>query len=126
MGGGIALLLAAAGDYQASSVNYGMVPDRAMALLADACPIVASYGGRDRTLRKAPAQLEQVLADCGVEHDVKIYPEAGHGFLNDHAPGETPAWALIAGKFASTGYHEPSAGDARRRIVAFFNTHLAA
>ncbi|HEX6198129.1 MAG TPA: dienelactone hydrolase family protein [Jiangellaceae bacterium] len=126
MGGGFALLLAATGDYQASSVNYGTVPGGAMTLLADACPVVASYGGRDRTLRKAPAQLEQVLAGCGVEHDVKVYPEAGHGFLNDHASGEIPAWALIAGKFASTGYHEPSAADARRRIVAFFNTHLAA
>jgi hypothetical protein len=29
------------------------------------------------------------------------------------------------GKFAGpAGYHEPSAQDARRRIVAFFNTHL--
>jgi hypothetical protein len=30
------------------------------------------------------------------------------------------------GKFAGpSGYHEPSAHDARRRIVAFFGTHLA-
>jgi hypothetical protein len=33
-------------------------------------------------------------------------PGAGHGFLNDHAPGETPRWALVAGKFAHTGYHQ--------------------
>jgi hypothetical protein len=37
-----------------------------------------------------------------------------------------PLWALVTGKFASTGYHEPSAVDARRRIIAFFSTHLKA
>jgi hypothetical protein len=30
------------------------------------------------------------------------------------------------GKIAGGGYHEPSAEDARRRIVSFFNTHLKA
>jgi hypothetical protein len=37
-----------------------------------------------------------------------------------------PLWALVTGKFAATGYHESSAADARRRIIAFFNTHLKA
>ena len=124
MGGGVALLLASDEGYDASSVNYGMVPGDAMTLLADACPIVASYGARDRSLSKAPAALEQILTDHGIEHDVKVYPGAGHGFLNDHAPGETPVWALLAGKFVHTRYHEPSAADARARVVAFFSTHL--
>lgn len=125
VGGGIALLVAATHEYSASSVNYGSVPNDSMAMLADACPIVASYGGRDRTLAGAPAKLQEALAANGVPHDVKVYPEAGHGFLNNHVTGEVPAWALVAGKFASTGYHEPAAADARRRIVDFFSTHLA-
>jgi carboxymethylenebutenolidase len=54
LGGGFALLLAATGAYRASSVNYGTVPDDAMTRLADACPIVASYGAKDRSLRNAP------------------------------------------------------------------------
>ena len=124
LGGGLALLLAPAPGYRAASVNYGAVPGGAMTLLADACPIIASYGARDRSLAKAPAQLEQVLTANQVTHDIKIYPHAGHGFLNDHAPGETPLWALVAGKFAHTGYHQPSAADARQRIVTFFNAHL--
>jgi carboxymethylenebutenolidase len=124
LGGGFALLLASTGGYRASSVNYGMVSKDATALLADACPVVASYGGKDRSLSNAPAQLEQFLTDHGVEHDIQVYPGAGHGFLNDHAPGETPVWALVAGKLVHTGYHERSAADARQRIVAFFNTHL--
>ena len=124
LGGGLALLLAPAPGYRAASVNYGAVPAGAMTLLAGACPIIASYGARDRSLAKAPAQLEQVLTTNQVTHDIKVYPHAGHGFLNDHAPGETPLWALVAGKFAHTGYHQPSAADARQRIVTFFNTHL--
>jgi carboxymethylenebutenolidase len=124
LGGGLALLRAPAPGYRAASVNYGAVPAGAMTVLAGACPIIASYGARDRSLANAPAQLGQILAANQVTHDIKVYPGAGHGFLNDHAPGETPRWALVAGKFAHTGYHQPSAADARQRIVTFFNTHL--
>ncbi len=124
LGGGFALLLAACGDYRASSVNYGMVPDEAVAELADACPVVGSYGGKDRTLKEAPARLEEALLANDIPHDVKVYSDAGHGFLNDHPREEMPLWALISGKFASTGYHEESAADARKRIVRFFDAHL--
>ena len=109
LGGGLTLLLAPAAGDGAASVNYGAVPAGAMALLAGACPIIASYGAKDRSLANAPTQLEQVLAANQVTHDIKLYPGAGHGFLNDHAPGETPLWALVAGKFAHTGYHQASA-----------------
>jgi carboxymethylenebutenolidase len=57
----------------------------------------------DRRLRGAADRLERALATNGVDHDVKEYPDAGHSFLNDH---------------------DPSAEDARRRIVSFFKTHL--
>jgi len=124
LGGGFALLLAATGDYGASSVNYGAVPKDAMTLLADACPIVGSYGARDSTLRKAPDLLERALTANGVPHDIKVYPDAGHAFLNEHDPAEVPRWALVAGKLSTSGYHEPSAGDARRRILAFFEVHM--
>jgi carboxymethylenebutenolidase len=124
MGGAFALLLAASRDYQASSVNYGAVPKDAMTLLADACPIVGSYGGKDPTLRGAPELLEAALTANDVAHDIKTYPDAGHAFLNQPDPAEIPPWALIAGRFSTSGYHEPSALDARRRIIAFFDAHL--
>jgi len=124
MGGAFALLLAASGDYDASSVNYGAVPDDAITLLAHACPIVGSYGGKDPTLRRAPDLLESALTANGVVHDIKVYPDAGHAFINEPDPADVPTWALIAGKFSTSGYHEPSARDARRRITRFFDTHL--
>jgi carboxymethylenebutenolidase len=124
MGGGFALLLAAMFDYQASSVNYGSVPKDAMTLLADACPIVASYGAKDPTLRRAPDRLEQALTANGIPHDIEVYPEAGHAFMNDPDPAEVPAWAVVAGRLSTSGYHGPSDADARRRILHFFEAHL--
>lgn len=124
MGGGYALALATGWGYDASSVNYGMVPDDLETALANSCPIVASYGAKDPTLRGAADELEQALAAVGVAHDVKAYADAGHGFLNDHPRSEVPPWALVMGALSRTAYHESSARDARRRIVTFFDEHL--
>ncbi|WP_226963972.1 dienelactone hydrolase family protein [Nostocoides sp. F2B08] len=124
LGGGFAVLLAGSGRYQAASVNYGNVPDDADDLLTDACPVIGSYGARDRSLRGDPARLERALTTAGVPHDVRVYPEAGHSFLNDHPREEMPAWAVVAGRFATMDYHAPSAAEARSRIVEFLHEHL--
>jgi len=129
MGGGLALLLAPGRGFAASSVNYGTASKHAYeaSFLTGACPIVGSYGGRDRSLRGAAARLERALTAAGVEHDVKEYPQAGHGFLNDHdgAGDKAPVLFAVLGRLMpGSGYHEASAHDARRRILAFFSTHL--
>lgn len=127
MGGGLALMLAPNHGFSASSVNYGAVPKQAESVLVGACPAVASYGGKDRTLRKAALRLELALSAAGVDHDVKEYPGAGHGFLNDHkgAHDHMPALFVVMGKVMGIdGYEEASAEDARRRINAFFRAHL--
>lgn len=129
MGGGLALLLAPSRGFGAAAVNYGSAPKGAYSagFLAGACPIVASYGGRDRTLPGAAQRLAKALTEAGVEHDVKEYPEAGHSFLNDHEGAGDPSELMftVFGKLVpGTGYHEASALDARRRIVEFFDRHL--
>ncbi len=129
MGGGIAMLLAAGHGFSAASVNYGGPPPKdAESFFTGACPIVASYGGRDRSQRHAAARLEAALAAKHVDHDVKEYPGAGHGFLNDHegAGDRIPLLLRLAGRMVANGYHEPSAVDARQRILAFFERHLKA
>jgi carboxymethylenebutenolidase len=120
MGGGFALLLAARKQYAASSVNYGPLPDHSETVLREACPIVASYGAKDRQLRGAAARLQEVLTKAAVECDVKEYPEAGHSFLNDHDFTLFKIFKVVFG----AGFHEPSARDARERIVKFFDRHL--
>ena len=120
MGGGFALLAAPRSGYGAAGVNYGSVPEDAESVLAGACPVVASYGGRDRGLRGHGERLERALTVLGIEHDVKVYPDAGHSFLN-HNRG---AIAFVLGKVFGVGYHGPSAEDAWRRILAFLDAHL--
>jgi carboxymethylenebutenolidase len=132
IGGGFALLLARGRGFSASSVNYGVgAPKDAYVedFLAGACPIVGSYGAKDRSNRGTAAKLDRALQALGVDHDVKEYPDAGHAFLNDHkgAGDRTPTIFVVMGKFTGpSDYHEPSAKDARRRIVTFFDRHLKA
>ena len=127
MGGGLALMLAPDHDFAAASVNYGGLDDATARAIPRACPIVASYGAEDRWpgVRNVPARLEPLLTAAGIAHDIKVYPGAGHGFLNQHGESDLTFGDKLLAKLAAAGYHEPSARDARRRILAFFRKHLS-
>lgn len=121
MGGGFALVLAGHPGWSAASVNYGMVPDNVAEVLAGGCPIVASFGGKDKSLAGAAEKLTSAAATAGVSAEVKEYPQARHGFINriTVASPLTPMMAI-----AGIGYDHDAAADAKRRILAFFDTHL--
>ncbi|GAC1609955.1 MAG: dienelactone hydrolase family protein [Mycobacteriales bacterium] len=121
LGGGFALLLAAKG-FDAAAPNYGPLPRDPEQVLSGACPIVASFGARDRGLRGVAGSLESVLSGLGVEHDVKEYPDAGHSFLNRHNLGPLGVLERVGG----FSYDEAAAQDAWARILRFFDRHLRA
>ncbi|GDY30118.1 carboxymethylenebutenolidase [Gandjariella thermophila] len=118
LGGGFALLAGPRG-FQASAPYYGAVP-KDTSVLRRSCPVVASFGGRDRTLRGAAAKLESALTELGVPHDVKEYPDAVHSFANRMPLGPFAPLARVVG----FGYHHDSAEDAWRRVLGFFAEHL--
>ncbi len=66
-------------------------------------------------------RLEQALTELDVPHDVKEYPDAGHSFLNRINVG--PALNALL-HLTGFDYHHPSAEDAWRRILIFFDEHL--
>jgi carboxymethylenebutenolidase len=122
MGGGFALVTANRG-FDAAAPNYGMPPRDIETALAGACPIVASYGGKDISLRGAAGKVERALENLGIEHDVKEYPSAGHSFLNDEYFGPAPTHALQ--RVAHVGPDPQAAPDAWRRIEEFFARHIS-
>ena len=120
MGGGFALLLASGHGFSAASVNYGgPLPKDVDDFLRVSCPVVGSYGGKSRWEQGVADQLEQALQRALIPHDVKEYPEAGHSFMNNK---QSFFFKLL--RYRNIGFNEPAAMDARRRIIAFFHTHL--
>lgn len=119
LGGGYAFLLGAAGRIQATAPNYGLVPPD----LSGSCPVIASFGGRDRVFRSQADKAKRALQAAAVDYDVKLYENAGHGFMNrteGHALVESLGRPLLA-----VGYQREAAEDAWQRIEAFFARHLS-
>ena len=121
MGGGFALSLALREDLAVSAPFYGQVPARADEL-EGVCPVVGSFGGRDAVFAPHGRRLKRHLEKLGAEHDVKVYPAAGHSFMSQHEAGALDR--LYAVGPMKVAYHHESAEDAWRRMLGFFQTHL--
>ena len=100
-------------------MNYGVLRKDLDATLTGACPIVASYGGGDRSLRGAAAKLESALTRVDVPHDVQEYPGASHSFLNT----SKPPW--FAEKVLGVTHDPVASADTWRRVEEFFGEKLA-
>lgn len=74
-------------------------------------------------MRAAPQRPGRALEALGIDHDITVYPDAGHAFLRQPG-GEPGKVAGLLARITHAGYHEPSAHDARARIIAFFHAHL--
>jgi carboxymethylenebutenolidase len=121
MGGGFALLAANDG-FDAASVNYGRLPRNLEPALQGACPVVANFGKKDRTLQGAAAKLDAALESLGIEHDVKEFATAGHAFMNSEEEGPRALRPLM--RVLGIGPDPQSTPEAWRRIEDHFAKHL--
>lgn len=122
-GGGFAILYAARGERELRAIApfYGAMPADE-SIIPDVCPVVASYGGRDATFAPAAPKLEAALEAAAIPHDVKVYPDAGHSFMNHH---DGALGALMARGPMHVGFDPDASEDAWSRLLAFFGEHLA-
>lgn len=122
MGGSFALIAGLDPGFKASAVNYGDVP-KARERLDGSCPVVASYGARDKVMGPAvAARLESHLSALGVPHDVKVYDDVGHSFFN--RPDGWQGWLAKFPTPMRVGYGETEAEDGWARMLAFFTEHV--
>ena len=101
--------------------NYGMLPDEPDVVLAGACPVVASYGAKDRGLKGAAATLESHLDLARRRARREAVPDGATTRSSTHAPnGPLVLRPLL--KIAGIGHPDPVAartpGPGSRRSSA--------
>jgi carboxymethylenebutenolidase len=108
MGGGYSYQLAThTHDLAGAVIFYGRTPIELVPQVS--CPILAHFGGKDTSLMQTEPAWEEAMRKAGKSLDVKVYPEAGHGFFNDTRP---------------TAYNAEAAADAWQRVLKFFRERL--
>ncbi len=122
MGGGFAILYASRAPIGVAADFYGAVPREAEEL-EGICPVFGGYGERDRVFVRQADRLRGHLEQIGVEHEVNVYPGAGHSFMNQHGPVRS---LLIRLSPMQAGYHEDSAEAAWTTMLDFFERNLEA
>jgi carboxymethylenebutenolidase len=124
MGGQYALLAACTcKGLSAVAPFYGMVryeagldpakkPRQPLDAIRDlSCPLLGLYGAEDALIPVADVEeLKRRLAQTRHAHEVRLYPGAGHAFLNDTRPD---------------AYRPEAAADAWSRLVPFLRSTLS-
>jgi carboxymethylenebutenolidase len=91
-------------------------------VLRGACPLIASYGGREPGAGRTLKRIDAALDELRIEHEADLYPSAGHAFLNDTYAGPAVLRPLL--RVGRISPDPESAADAWRRIDAFLDRHL--
>lgn len=113
MGGGHALMLAAAEPRLAAGViNYGHLMTDPATIARITVPLLGNFGADDRGIPASDVrELESALRKAGKSADFKVYEGAGHAFMNPNN---------------KTGHVAAAASDAWQRIDRFFAGRLRA
>lgn len=111
MGGGYAALLAVADpDLKAVAINYGALPTDPSSLAKIHAAILGNFGGLDHGITPQDVNdFASAMQSMGKQVNVKIYPDAGHGFENPINKG---------------AYRAADASDAHERMRVFFHKYL--
>lgn len=111
MGGGYALALTTSEPRLAASViNYGSLVTDPDTITKINTQILGNFGEADRGIPAADVKkFGAELTKYGKLGDIKIYPGAGHAFMNPNN---------------KEGYNAEAAADAWRRIDSFFDSKL--
>lgn len=107
MGGALSALLACHEPQLAAAiVFYGSSPPAEL-VASSGCPLRGFYGHEDPRIVNGLPAFDAALAAAGIDHELRIYPDAGHAFFNDTRPSYRPkaardAWARTLVFFAQT------------------------
>jgi len=98
-------------DLDAVVIYYGQVTANAERLEPINTPILGLFGENDRGVpEKSVRAFESALANLGKNHEIVIYPDAGHAFAD---PG-------------ASNYNAKAAEEAWQKVVEFLNENLVA
>ena len=113
MGGGYSLGLATAEPrLHATVINYGRLVMDPATIAKISSPILGNFGADDKGIPPEDVnKFDAALKSAGKQSDIKIYPGAGHAFMNPNN---------------KSGYNEAAAADAQARIDRFFAEKLRA
>lgn len=90
-------------------VYYGWSPSPIDVVKNIDAPLLAHYGGEDKSVNKGIPDTEAAMKKYGKSYTYKIYPGAKHAFNSDTRPDR---------------YHPEAAKEAWGRTVEFFKKHL--
>jgi carboxymethylenebutenolidase len=106
MGGGLSARLAISSELSAAVIYYGVSPEPEQ-VAQISCPIRGFYGRDDPRIVSGLPEFAAALANAGIDHKLRVYPDAPHAFFNDTRPSyrsepARDAWARTLGFLAAT------------------------
>lgn len=117
MGAALAMIVGNHPRVAILGLNYGLVPPGMQHLNN---PVVASFGGDDRLLRRPGSALRRLAAGSRIEHDIAVYQGVGHSFMT---PVDAHHPASVR-RVLSLGYQPEFSDQAWARMRAFFSQHM--
>jgi len=102
--------VACAAGYYGGGIADPSNPDAPVTRSADiSVPVLLFFGGKDQMIPQDQVQkIEETLSQLGKDHQIKVYPQAGHGFNCD----------------ARGSYNKEAADDASKIALEFLAKNL--